>query len=75
MSMDFKNLFGTQTVDGILAAFDKQRDKLLVLSSNLREAAAKHQQEADALAAKVKAKREEADRALRVSAKISDLID
>lgn len=73
--MDFKNLFGVRSVDGILASLEKQRDRLQDLSGKLRDQTAKHHQEADALAAKIKAKRDEAYRALRVADKISNLID
>lgn len=72
--MSIKSLFAADSVDSIIAAFDKQQSKLHVLSGKLRDAAAKHQKDADDLLSRVKSKQREADRALRVAGKIGELI-
>lgn len=72
--MDLKSLLGMETVDSILASFETQREKLRGLSIKLQDAARRESEEAAALQLASEAKRGEAERALRVAQKISDLV-
>jgi hypothetical protein len=72
--MNLPSIFGTETVDSILANFNAQRDKLSAISEKLQAAAAREQVEAEQLRASADAKCAEAARAVRVAQKITELV-
>jgi alkylation response protein AidB-like acyl-CoA dehydrogenase len=72
--MNLPSIFGTETVDTILANFNAQRDKLRAISDKLQEAAKREQSEAEQLRLAAEAKNKEADRAIRVAQKIAELV-
>jgi hypothetical protein len=72
--MNLPSIFGTETVDTILANFNAQRDKLRAISDKLQEAAKREQSEAEQLRLAAEAKTEEAARAIRVAQKIAELV-
>lgn len=72
--MNLPSIFGTETVDTILANFNAQRDKLRAISDKLQEAAKREQEQAEALKLAAQAKSDEASRAIRVAQKIAELV-
>lgn len=72
--MNLPSIFGTETVDTILASFNTQRDKLRGIADKLQEAAKREQEEAERLKVQAEGKAEEASRAIRVAQKIADLV-
>lgn len=72
--MNLPSIFGTETVDTILANFNAQRDKLRAISDKLQEAAKREQSEAEQLRLAAEAKNEEAARAIRVAQKLAELV-
>lgn len=72
--MNLPSIFGTETVDTILANFNAQREKLSLISEKLQAAAAREQSEAEQLRASADAKCAEAARAVRVAQKIAELV-
>jgi hypothetical protein len=72
--MSLPSIFGTETVDTILANFNAQRDKLRAISDKLQEAAKREQSEAEQLRLAAESKNEEAARAIRVAQKIAELV-
>ncbi len=72
--MNLPSIFGTETVDSILANFNTQRDKLRAIADKLQETAKREQSEAEQLCLAAEQKAEEAGRAIRVAQKIADLV-
>lgn len=72
--MGIKALLGVESVDAILATFDKQRESLRVLAGKLRERAADETRRASELKAAADEKAAESERALRVAARIDELV-
>lgn len=62
------------SVDDLLAGFDKHQRKLLEMSERLRARAAQQEEEAKRLVAEATAKSAEAERAVTVADKFRDLL-
>ncbi|WPH68531.1 hypothetical protein [Stenotrophomonas phage BUCTxx99] len=62
------------SVDELLAGFDKHQRKLLEMSERLRARAAKQEEEAKRLVAEATAKSAEAERAVTVADRFRDLL-
>lgn len=73
--MGIKSALGIETVDGILASFEKQRTALAGISKKLRDTAVSARLEASKLHERADAAVAEAERADRVHQRISQLID
>lgn len=72
--MQIKSLFGTQTVDSILASFEDQREALCNLAAKLGESSAAKTDAANKLLEESRLAGAEQERALRVAKRIGELV-
>lgn len=70
----YKTLFGTDTVDSILAAFNTQREALLAIAQRHGAKAAEKSTAAQVLLEEAASLEAERERALRVSERIANLV-
>lgn len=63
-----------ESVDELLSSFDKQREKLVAMSTRLRETASKKEEEAVKLQAEAARKALEAERATTVADRFANLL-
>lgn len=69
-----KTLFGTQTVDSILASFEAQREALRTIAGKLGESSAAKTDAANKLLEESRLHDAERERALRVAKRIGELV-